>query len=61
MIHYVNNCQSCPFLEYKGGGVSICKHPAQGVKQVIANEEEKNIHQDCPLKKIDLILTIRER
>lgn len=62
MIHYVNNCKDCPMLEYDGEGYGTCQHPKSRLKDEHYNLfPEDSIHELCPLKTIDLILTIRER
>jgi len=61
MIHYVNSCEFCPFLDYQGGGCSKCKHPKSNIGFIYDENIKETIHSDCPLKTVDLILTIRER
>lgn len=63
MIHNVNNCHDCPLCNSDNEfGRDGCNHPLSTI-QLKDNDELPNrtIHPDCPLKTIDLILTIRER
>lgn len=61
MIHFVDSCKSCPLLEYQGGGSYKCSHPKSTVYEYIYNDRISEVHQDCPLKVVDLILTVRSK
>lgn len=61
MINQIENCQSCPLLEYDGEGYGTCQHPNSTLKTEHFNVFPDNkIHEKCPLKVVDLILTVRK-
>ncbi len=61
MIQTVKNCASCPIMEYSEG-FGKCLHPDSKLETMAFSLfPSDKVHDDCPLKTIDLILTVRER
>lgn len=60
MIHQIENCQKCPLFLSNNEG-DICNH-TEGLKLTMLYEKfpKDTIHKDCPLKVVDLILTVRK-
>jgi len=59
MIHQIKNCSDCALLEWAGGGCYICRHPIKSAG-LIYNENIGNLPENCPLKAVDLILTVKK-
>lgn len=59
MIQQTRGCYECPLLQYQGGGCYNCKHPNSKVG-IIYNEKISAVHEKCPLKVVDLILTVKK-
>ena len=58
-IYQITNCKSCPLVEYQGGGCYFCRHPSKSVG-LIYNENVYTLHENCYLKVVDLILTVKK-
>lgn len=57
MVVQIENCQSCPLACMDRDGYSICQHPTIKEEMICPKD---GIHTDCPLKVVDLILTIKK-
>ena len=61
MTHQITNCRDCPLLEYDGEGHGTCQHPNSTLKiEHFYVFPDDKIHESCPLKVIDLILTVKK-
>jgi len=60
MIHQITNCQTCPLFANSNEG-DMCKHKnGFGLTMLYEKFPKDKIHEDCPLKVVDLILTVKK-
>ena len=60
MIQQINSCLLCPLFSMSNEG-DICRHKEGfGLTMLYEKFLKDKIHENCPLKVIDLILTVKK-